>query len=73
MRKVKIRALGNTVPTTLIVRIVARQGSFPATPSELPLRAAIVVGDGASGECADTAFGAGSCAFGPLGRRVVCD
>jgi len=73
IRKLKVRAVGLPSRTPVFIRVVARDGKFPVSAADLPLRAAVIIGDGPGGECADMAYAEGDCAFGPLGRRVVCE
>lgn len=52
------------------VRVTGRKGSYPAVAGDEPITAIVVIGEAASGECGETAFTEGQCAF--RGNTVTC-
>jgi hypothetical protein len=62
------------VPGGLRFSVKGRNGTWAATPAELPLRATLVLDppDAPGGQCAATAFGGTSCAFTGSGTTLRC-
>ena len=58
--------------TLLAVKIRARRGSYPVAAGDEPIRATVVVGNGATGNCGDTRFDPADCDFSTAGNRLTC-
>jgi cysteine-rich repeat protein len=54
------------------VKVKGKLGNYPVLAGQEPLRAIVVVGDGAAGECGETAFADGQCAFNKKGTTIKC-
>jgi hypothetical protein len=67
-----IKNRSGSAPRQIRVKLVARNGSIPVESGDEPLRAMVVVGDPAAGECATTTFNRPDCTFGTAGRRLTC-
>lgn len=62
-------------PTRVKIAMSMRGATIPVDGGAEPLQAVVVLGDqsdAANGRCAETAFGASSCAFNRLGSALVC-
>jgi uncharacterized delta-60 repeat protein len=71
MRRVKFRGRGDLVPTEITLRLLATRGHNPVFPGDEEIKVSIVLGQG-PGQCAETAFAAGECAFNQKGDRLKC-
>jgi hypothetical protein len=54
------------------VRIRGRKGTYPVLAGDAPLKASVVLGDPAAGECGETAFTTNSCHFSGPGNKLAC-
>jgi hypothetical protein len=54
------------------VRIRGRMGTYPVLAIDAPLKASVVIGDPAAGECGETAFTPGDCGFSGPGNKLAC-
>jgi hypothetical protein len=70
----RIRVEGSSTPNVafLKVRVVGRNGTYPATVSDTPIRVAVIVGDGAGRQCGDAIYDPENCAFRAHGRQLRC-
>lgn len=70
--KFQVQNRDNKAPNQVKVQVIGKDGSYPVTAGQEPLRAIVVIGDGAAGECGETAFGSGDCEFNGSGNAVKC-
>jgi len=70
----RIRIFGASSPNVgyMKIKVVARNGSYPVGASDIPLRVAVIIGDGQSGECGSMAYQPVECAFKARGRQLRC-
>jgi hypothetical protein len=54
------------------VRIKGTQATYPIRLGDAPLKATVIVGDPAAGECGETGFAANDCHFNGPGNKLVC-
>jgi parallel beta-helix repeat protein len=62
-------------PNRVKVNVIGKGGSYPVTPGDAPVKAAVVLGaQGSSdaGECTETAFTSSDCAFNGSGNKLTC-
>jgi len=64
-----------SAPRQAKVVVTGRNGAYSVTPADLPLQARLTLGDAAdaaAGLCAESSYGATSCAFNRAGSQLVC-
>ena len=70
--KVLIQDRSKKAPNQIKVQVKGRGGSYSFVFGEEPIKATVVVGDGALGECGQTAFVPGDCRFSGSGSSLKC-
>jgi hypothetical protein len=73
IRRVRIDGASSPLHRYMKIRVVARNGSYPVSSSDTPLRVAVILGDGQIGECGHAPITPGEwCSFKPGGQRLRC-
>lgn len=66
---------GSQQPNQVRVLVSGKNGDFPVLAGDEPITAIVVLGDqsaAAAGQCGETAFVPGQCAFDRTGRKLTC-
>ena len=59
-------------PNQVKIRVLGKNGSYPVSAGEEPVKAIVVSGNGQAGECGETAFGADQYKFNGKGNTLKC-
>lgn len=70
--KFQLKDRSKKAPNQVKVLVKGKNGSYPFAPGDEPVRAIVVIGDGAAGECGETRFTAGQCVFNGAGNALKC-
>ncbi len=72
INKVLIQDRSQKVPNQIKIQVKGKSGTYPVVSGDEPVKAILVVGDGALGECGQTAFVPGECRFSGSGSSLKC-
>jgi len=70
--KFQLKNRSNKAPNQVKVLVKGKNGDYPFAAGDEPIRAIVVIGDGAVGDCGETAFGTGQCVFNGAGNTLKC-
>jgi Thrombospondin type 3 repeat len=73
--QVKLVDKANKEPMRVLLVVTGKDGNYPVVPSDSPINATVVLGDpaaGDAGQCGETAFVTGDCAFNRAENRILC-
>ncbi len=72
IRRILLKDVSNESPGRVKVRISGAGGMYPFYTGDDPVKLLITVGDGAAGECGETAFTPADCSFNSRGDTLKC-
>jgi hypothetical protein len=70
--KLQLKDRSKKAPNQVKVLVKGKNGTYPFAIGDEPIRVTVVIGDGLAGECGETAFGPGACAFNGSGKTLKC-
>ncbi len=70
--KVIVQDRSKKAPGQVKVKVKGKNGSYPLTPADVPVRVVVGIGDPAAGECTETAFAPLDCKFNGKQNTLKC-
>ncbi|RMD85911.1 MAG: hypothetical protein D6815_00910 [Candidatus Dadabacteria bacterium] len=70
--KIVVQDRSKKAPRQVKIKVKAKDGSYPVTAADVPVRAVVIIGSSLGGQCTETAFAAADCKFNGKQNTLKC-